>query len=387
MTWLLAGSWAGEGSRGGITVFRLENGQLLPFGQADRELIVGYLAYDPSTSTLYAADERKTDGRGPVGAPAAIHAFAFDRKSGQLTWKNAQTAPGALPNYLDIDPVQRRLIGTCHGSFDQIERVERDAKGNWVSRILYDSSSVVLYRLAPDGRLDGVADVVVHEGHGVDPNGHPQLGGHGQATARAHCARLDPSGQFAAVCDKGTDLLTIYRMGDTLSRFATFRFPPVTGPRHAAFTSDGLRVFVTEEFASGLACLDFDPSAAQLQLRDRVLSTNGPCHRLNEPAELRVHPNDRFVYLNNRGEDTLTWFSHEGGRLRHEGAVRVGSSDLPRNGARNLMFTPDGQFLLLPDLADHCLRVFRVDPDSGQPTEITSAPIRRPSFVAVVADD
>ncbi|MEZ5721831.1 MAG: beta-propeller fold lactonase family protein [Paracoccaceae bacterium] len=387
--WALVGSYSSDDTPGGLTAFRFdaEAGTLEHVGRADRDLEAGYLVFDPATATLYAVDERKTDGRGPVGPAAAVHAFGFNASTGALAWRNSHVAPGPFPTFLDYDAGRNLLVSASHGSFDHVERVVQDAAGNWTVEYIYDASTVALYRLANAGGIAGLADVVVLDGHGLDPNASPQAGGHAQSTAHAQCATLDPSGTWLVVCDKGTDTILTYRMGDRLERASRYQFPPETAPRHVAFTADSTRMFVTLELASGLASMGFDPETGELTLIDRVSATDGDCGRVNEPAELRLHPNERFVYLNNRGEDSLAWFSvAPDGTLTREGHVCVAASIHPGLAARNFMFATSGRFLLFADRPADCIRIYAVDPETGTPTEVGQAPVSQPAYVAIVED-
>lgn len=387
--WALVGSYASDTSPGGITAFQLDegDGSLVRVGSGDRDLQAGYLVHAADTGTLYCVDERKTDGRGPVGAPAAVHAFAFDAKTGALSWKNSHIAPGPFPTFLDYDADRRLLVCANHGSFDHIEHIQRDDDG-WTVKYLYDHSSVIVFKLDADGAISGISDLLVLDGHGLDPNSAKQMNGHAQASAHAHCATLDPSGRFLVVCDKGSDKVRVYLMDDTLKDAASFQFPPETAPRHVAFSADGTRMFLTLELASEVAAMNFDPATGVLSLIDRVPTTAAPVERGNEPAELRLHPDGRTLYVNNRGEDSLAWFRvADYGQLTRQGHVRVADSIHPGLAARNFTINPTGQFLLFADRPADCLRVFVLDPMNGAPTEIGQTPVSQPAFVALIAEE
>jgi 6-phosphogluconolactonase len=382
--WAVVGSY---GDEGGLSVFRLDltTGALAAAGRADRALQAGHLVYDPATGTLYAVDERKTDGRGPVGPAGSVHAFGLDATNGALSWKGALRVPGPFPTFLDL--ASDRLFVAAHGSFDHVEQVERGADGVWTVAYHYDHSTVSVVRLGPDSAPAGLADCVVLLGHGQDPNGSPQAGGHAQASAHAHCATVDPSGRFLVVCDKGTDTILTFRIGDQLIEAARYSFPPETAPRHVAFSRDGRRIFVTLELASDLAAMTFDPETGTMTLIDRVSAAAGPVGRVNEPAEVRLHPNGRFVYLNNRGEDSLAWFAvANDGHLTRQGHVPLAPSIHPGLAARSFAFDPSGSLLLLADRPADKVRVFRIDAATGAPAEIATSDVPQPAFVTLVAD-
>lgn len=372
---------------GGITTLELNPvGTLTALARCEHPEQAGYLAYDATTSVLYSVDERKNDGRGPVNAPATVHAFTVDPDSGGLTALNHRGAPGPFPTFLSVSSDKRALLTANHGSFDHIERVVATAEGGWETEYVYDDSTLILFGLEPDGAIGAIRDLVVLRGHGKDPNSSPQAGGHGQASAHAHCAVIDPSGGYVIVGDKGRDQILVYGLGDgeALTPASVYEFGPETGPRHAAFQPATGRVLMTLEFASELASFDFDPDTGLLTLLDRVSTLPEDFHGPNEPAEVRVHPHADIVYVNNRGEDTVAWFAlDEQGRLQRRGAVALSRSVHPGLAARTFTFDPTGTILLVADRPGDVVRAYAVDPTDGSLTHLSDTEVAQPAFVEV----
>lgn len=369
---------------GGIHTFevRADGHHLEYLRQVDEPRQAGYLAYAPSSGTLYAVDERKTDGRGPVQPAASVHALSVDPQGSELTWRNSLVAPGPYPTFLAVDEAGRHLISANHGSFEHVERVVPTAEGGWTTEYVYDDSTVILYSLEPDGRLGAIRDVQVLTGHGQDPNHSPQAGGHGQASAHAHCAVINPSGRYVVVCDKGTDQILVFRLGARLELASTLQLPEETGPRHLAFEAASGRAFVTLEFSSELASFDFDATSGELRLLDRQATVAPTYTGPNEPAEVRVHPGGGFVYVNNRGEDSVAWFRiGPGGELSRLGHVPLAPSIHPGLAARNFTFDPSGAFVLVADRPANLLRSYAVDTQDGSLHPLTDAPVANPAFV------
>lgn len=373
------------GGDGGISAFDVsaDGSRLTLLSQVRQPAEAGYLAYAPSTGTLYAVDERKTDGRGPVQPPAAVHAFRVDQRDGGLTWLNAQPAPGPRPTYIGLDEARGLLVTANHGDFEHVERVVRTADGRWTTEYRYDDSTVVLYGLEPDGRLGEIRDLYVCAGHGLDPNGSPQAGGHGQASAHAHCAVLDPSGQYVLVGDKGTDQILVFRLAGGLELVTAERFAERTGPRHIAFDPASGLAYATFEFSSELVALAFDATSGKLRVLDRKPTVAARYQGPNEPADVRVHPCGGMVYVNNRGEDSVAWFRPgPDGELTWLGQVPLAKSVHPGLAARSFAFDPAGSFLLVADRPAGLVRSYAVDHASGALTPIAEAAVSSPAFVA-----
>ncbi|GAA4045403.1 lactonase family protein [Agromyces indicus] len=371
------------GGDGGITVLAVEHDgdRITRLSGTTEPKEAGYLVYSPSTSTLYSVDERKTDGRGPVDPPAAVHAFRVDQADGGLTPLNWRAAPGPRPTYLALDADRGVLVCANHGDFEHVERIIRTAEG-WDVEYVYDDSTVLLYGLESDGAIGRLRDVVVFDGHGPDPNTSPQAGGHAQASGHAHCAVIDRSGRYVVVCDKATDLITVFTLGDRLTKTSEYRMPPQTGPRHLVFDIEGTRAYVTCEFSSEVASFTFDPENGTLELIEKVTTTGEGFTGLNEPADLRLHPYGRFVYVNNRGEDSLAWFHiDESGRMTRVGHVPLSRSIHPGLAARSFAFAPSGSLLLVADRPANLVRAYRVDGADGRLEHLGDSEVADPAFI------
>jgi 6-phosphogluconolactonase len=375
------------GESGGVHVFQFDpqDASFASRGKYAPGLRAGYLCCSPDARRLYVVDERKNDGRGPVGPAASVGAYSIERPSGALKFLNAQPAFGAYPTYVDVDPTGSRLVTASHGSFDHVEHVVRTAAGFAIENS-YDDSTVALYPLSANGELLPPCDIQVLSGHGIDPCDSPQAGGHAQASAHAHSATVDPSGRFVVVCDKGTDRILVYRLDPRAERLQlayAHSCPPGTAPRLPAFHTVAPIVLVVNELASTLSSFAFDASRGSLALLDSTPTAPDYAGN-NEPADVQIHPLGRLVYVNNRGRDDVAWFRLDlpSGRLSHSGSVAISRSEHPGLAARSMAFDPSGKFLLVADRPANRLLAYRVDPASGDLVPVgVPVPVPGPAFV------
>jgi 6-phosphogluconolactonase len=372
---------------GGISVFEVsEDGSSIKLTSSVKDMPkrAGYLTYAPKAKVLYAVDERKTDGRGPKLPAATVMSFRVNPESGQLTFLNSQPALGAMPASITVFEEKKLLFTANHGFFDHVIKVVETADGKWVNKFEYDDSTVVQYGIAEDGSIGEAQDVHVLTGHGTDPNSSPQGGGHAQASPHAHIVVVDPSRKFLVVCEKAGERVYVYRIGGKRLELASiYQCPAGTGPRHCAFDKKG-RMFMTCEFSSELWSFDFDTSTGILKFIDKQSTLSGFKGR-NEPATLQIHPNGRFVYMNNRGEDTIVWFSiSPDGHLKKAGQVSVSKSADPAGATRCMTLSPSGAFLLVPDRPADVIRSYAVDANDGSLKAMTEVPIPNPVFILFV---
>lgn len=379
----------GDFSGGGIDVFEVskDGTKITPLegGAKDMPKRAGYLAYAPNSGTLYSVDERKTDGRGPKKPASTIMSFRVDKQTGALTFLNSQPALGAMPASVTVDEEKKLLFTANHGFFEWVVKVVETADGKWVNTFVYDDSTVVQYGLAENGSIGEAQDVQVLTGHGRDPNSSPQGGGHAQASPHAHIVVVDPSKKFLVVCEKAGERVYVYRIGGKRLELASvYQCPMGTGPRHCAFDKNG-RIFMTCEFSSELWSFDFDSESGVLKFIDKQSTLSGFTGR-NEPATLQILPNGRFVYMNNRGEDTIVWFSiSPDGHLKKVGKVEVSKCpNDPANATRCMTLSLDGSFLMVPDRPADVIRTYAVDPNTGNLKALTEVPVQNPVFIQFV---
>jgi len=372
---------------GGISVFEVsEDGSSIKLTSSVKDMPKrsGYLTYAPKAKVLYAVDERKTDGRGPKRPASNVSAWRVNPESGQLTFLNKQPSVGAMPASVTVFEEKKLLFTANHGFFDYVVKVVETADGKWTEKFEYDDSTVVQYGIAEDGSIGEAQDVHVLTGHGTDPNNSPQGGGHAQASPHAHIVVVDPSGKFLVVCEKAGERVYVYRIGGKRLELASiYQCPAGTGPRHCAFDKKG-RLFMTCEFSSELWSFDFDASSGVLRFIDKQSTISGFKGR-NETATVQVHPNGRFVYMNNRGEDTIVWFSiSPDGHLKKAGQVSLSKSEDPAGATRCMTLSPSGAFLLVPDRPADVIRSYAVDANNGSLKALTEVPIPNPVFILFV---
>ena len=287
---------AGNPAPGGLhpVLIEVKSGVSTSWGGFAPGLEAGFIVASADRSRIYVVDERKNDGRGPVGPAATVRSYAVDAAAGRLEETGRRPVLGPFPTFLSLDPSGRWLAVASHGSFEHVERVVRSGQG-WEIENVYDDSTVSLYPVEPDGTIGALADLVVLAGHGPDPSPtSAQAGRHPQASTHAHCAQFDPSGRFVVVCDKGTDRIHVYRLVEgSLVEAWVFQAAPGVAPRHAAFHPGGNLMVVSNELASTLTSYRFDPASGAIAELCTVstLAPGGSC--ANEPADVQVHPDGR----------------------------------------------------------------------------------------------
>ena len=132
------------------------------------------------------------------------------------------------------------------------------------------------------------------------------------------------------------------------------------GPRHYVFHEPSHSVYFSDEHGSSVTHYRYGDRG----LRQRIASHSTlpyPYARANTCAQIHVAPGGRFLYVSNRGHNSLAIFAidQRSGELMPVGWQET--EPMPRAFA----LLPDGSHLLCSGLASGCISVYALDQDSG----------------------
>jgi 6-phosphogluconolactonase len=368
----------GTGGGGGINVFavNISDGSLTLVSHTGPEfddLNADGICISPNGRFLYSTNEVKhLDGK--VGGGGGVVAFAINQQNGSLTHLNTQLSMGVTPTSVATDATGALVVVANHGELDPVVQI---VKRNGVAEIqnFLDDGTVSMFPVKADGSLEPASDVAILErAHGVDPRM--------QASAHAHSANFDPSNHFVLACDTGGDYVYVYRVEPGSRRFSNvkaFKTRPGIAPRHSAFHPRLPYVFIIHELESSLASYRFDSTTGNVSLIQTVPTIPAGFTARNLPADVRIHPNGKFVYGSNRGHDSIAIFRIEEstGNLTPVDIVPCGGSN-----PREFNFDPSGKYIFVANVGSNKIVAFTVDPDTGKITP-TGAEIEVPKPASV----
>ncbi|WP_042406083.1 lactonase family protein [Streptacidiphilus carbonis] len=241
-----------------------------------------FLAAHPSGEVVYSTNESET---------GTVSAFA-QRADGTLTPVGSPlSSGGANPCHLSVHPGGRWLLTANYGS-DGVP------------------GTVGVHRLDADGFPVELTDVAVHKGSG--PVAGRQEGSH------AHQVITDPAGRFVLAVDLGADTVFGYRLdtaSGTLEQVAANRLRAGSGPRHLAFAPGGELAWMADELSSSVTGLRYDPAACTFTEVSTVPATTA-ADVPNQPAGIVASPCGRYVWVANRGAETVAAFRVSGDALQ-----------------------------------------------------------------------
>lgn len=296
---------------------------------AAEQVSPAYFYLTKDGSTLYSVSEPEKE----KGSMASFH-VSDDRQS--LTLQSERTAAGKGLCHVTMDPSEKNLIVTC-----------------------YSEATIQSYPIR-SGQITPMFSLRHHMGSG------PVVGR--QEAAHAHSVTFTPEGDYAVVCDLGMDMLKVYTVIEETGKLhratsRNFQAPAGSGPRHMVFSPNGKFAYVACELSSEVLVLSYSREKG-FSLLEKV-STLSPqfSSASNYPAAIRMTRDGKFLYVSNRGEDTIAAFAAD----PESGDIRLLASSSTRGWyPRDFILTCDETLLLAVNQMSDNLVIYKRDPDSGR---------------------
>jgi 6-phosphogluconolactonase len=130
-----------------------------------------------------------------------------------------------------------------------------------------------------------------------------------------------------------------------------------------AFHPDRQHAYVLSELASSVAVFDYDPVRAAFIWKQTISTVPPDFTGANTTAEIRVHPNGRFLYNTNRGHNSVAMFQIE---PESGGLEVIGWESTRGEWPRGMNIDPSGTFLYAANQNTDNIGVFRIDPINGR---------------------
>lgn len=240
--------------------------------------------------------------------------------------------PGTNPAYIAIDE-ERQLLFTAN----------------------YHMATVSVYKILANGDIE-LTDRVLDAGQ-VGPRKEQADGPH------PHYANVTPDGRLV-VCDLGLDKVYLYDIGEDnkLYPVSELQMEPGYGPRHIAFDEHKGVAYLVGELSSNLAVLDYNEEAGELKVKQIESTIPADWSAHNGAAAVRIPRDGKFVYVSNRGNNTIAVFStDENGHIE-----LVQLADTLGDFPRDFNFSDDQSLLIVVHQNSNNATLFKRDAQTGQ---------------------
>jgi 6-phosphogluconolactonase (cycloisomerase 2 family) len=332
----------------GIHIFEIDptSGALTPRDVFETKVNPAWLAFDPSHTHLYSANEVSN----LPGNSGSVSAYAIERPSGRLTLLNTVSSEGGGPAHMSVHP-----------------------SGTFAFAANYGGGSIVVLPIRANGELGAATDVKRHQGTvgptraASAPAGSFAISGHDRP--HAHMIQSDPAGRFVFAADLGLDQILIWKFDAQAGTLAPadppfVSVPPGDGPRHFVFHPNGRWFYSLQEEGSTVMVFDYDAALGRLTAKQTVASVPKGFAGTNFTSEILVSPDARFLYAANRLHDSIAWFS-----IGPQGTLTFVGEEWTRGDyPRSFNIDPTGTFLYSCNQRSDAVVVFRLHRGTGRPT-------------------
>jgi 6-phosphogluconolactonase len=292
-----------------LAVYTLDNdsGQLDLTGQIPTDGPPGSFCFNKTGNRLYVS----------IREPGAITVYAID-KSSEAT-KLSEFSTSANGGYVSVHPSGKYLLSSY-----------------------YSAGNVMVHRIHEDGTLSEVQQI--------------------ETDANAHAVVTDPSGQFLFVPHTRPNKIFQFRLNASTGKL-TPNDPPIlfrkenTGPRHLWFHPTSGQAYGSNEQDSSITSYELDSRQGTLSVIETLSSLPGKFSEQNATADIEVHPSGKFVYIANRGHNSIASFTIDD----NDGTLTFLEHTSVEPVPRSFNITPDGQFLIAAGQRSNKLRVFRIE--------------------------
>lgn len=346
-TYSAQGPEGGAGHGEGIYVFHIDpsTGALSKREVFPSDANPAWLAFDPSRTHLYAANETQTFQGARSGS---VSAFSIDRSTGHLTLLNTVSSEGAGPAHLSVHP-----------------------SGKFVLVANYGGGTVAVLRIGSNGELGRATDVKQHQGAAGPaqatngPPGSFSISGH-EGRPHPHMILSDPAGRFVLASDLGLDRIFVWRFDAEKGTLSpndppSVSLPPGDGPRHFDFHPNGQWLYSLQEESSTVVMFQYDAASGTLTANQTLSALPPGFAGTSFTSEIVVSPDGRFVYAANRLYDSISAFLiGEAGRLTFSSEAWT-RGDYPRS----FGIDPTGNFLYSCNQHGDNIAAFQINRKTG----------------------
>ena len=204
--------------------------------------------------------------------------------------------------------------------------------------------------------------------HEIDKNGQISTNATQELPTadKAHAIMTDRENRFAYVPHTGPNTIFQFGFDENSGQFNALKPPRVntgenTGPRQFALHPKLDVVYFDYEQGSAIAVFKLDRNTGRLAFRERLSTLPKSYLKNNSNARIEITPDGRFLYVANRGHNSLAGFAADPKTGALKAINRTPTEAVPRG----FNIDPTGKYLYAAGQASRKLAAFRINHENG----------------------
>ena len=190
----------------------------------------------------------------------------------------------------------------------------------------------------------------------------------------------DPGGRFLITAYYEANKVTVHSLGldGSINQTPLQTIPTAEKAHGIAMDSSSRMVFVSHTGANQIFQFHFDPSTGHMT-GSRPVSARTPVE--DHPRHIMLHPSDRWAYVSNEAGDSIGVFAVDRDNVTLRRIQTVSTLPNSFNGASNSTarceMTPDGKFVYVANRGHDSIAGFAIDQNTGQVTSLGQTPTEK----------
>lgn len=255
----------------------------------------------------------------------------------------------------ELGKISTESYAPCH--------IEIDKTGKFVFVSNYVGGVVMVYKRAENGILEKIQKLQLE---------NPEK-------SNAHSVSISSNNKFAYVADLGNDKIWIFELNAETGKLIPHNQPFVklekgAGPRHFTFSEDEHFAYSINELNSSISVFKKKKNGG-LELVENVNTLPEDFLGKNSTADIHLHPSGRFLYVSNRGHNSIAAFSanKDSGKLKEIGHFSTNGKT-----PRNFAISADGNFLYAANQDSGNVVGFEINIENGELQEFQNLEVKSP---------
>ncbi len=317
--------------------------------------------------------------------------YAMHPDTGELALRREIAVPGA-PGPLAVDRERALMYAALRGSRELVTfhldmatgdlrpssrvalrsdpcYIAPDRTGRFLLSAYYAAGMVTVHRIGADGALSAQPIQVVETG------------------PHAHCIQTDLTNRFAYVPHTvPTNAIFQFSFAADTGQLAPLSppraaVPDGVGPRHYCHHPRRDMVYVSNEQGSSASAYRMNPATGALTWLQTVSTLPAGYTGENTTAQIHLHPTGRFLYVSNRGHDSIAILAVDETTGHLTSVGQQPSEPTPRT----FNLDPGGRYLYAAGQGSGKLAAYRIDQSSGRLAPIATYEAgRNPMWVLIL---
>lgn len=282
------------------------------------------------------------------GSQGGVASFSLDSSAGELHELNRQLSDGSQPCHISLDREQRYLLAAN-----------------------YHKGTISAYTINQEnGMINGNPSVIQHKG--ANPEQIPHT----------HYASFTPDEKYVVVVDLGIDQLLTYELvNDALKEVCHLELKPGCGPRHLVFHPNGQYAYIMTEYSSEVIVLHYHAENGTFTEQQSISTIPADFTENNQGSAIHLSSDGRFIYVGNRGHNSIAIFSVDEGTHLLSFVERISSEG---NWPRDFSLDPTENYIIGSNQESSNLVLYKRNKETGKLTLLQSITVPYPICIKFI---